>query len=216
MTGFKFTDDLQSALRLIGGMVRNLLLFGGSRSGKTGGAYGREVYGILGKMGERLPGTAQYPGIPSLPELPDYENRVVRNKPPKYRSRTVVRLVMPAAWAGPGSVSKMGLVQRRPCRTVLHRKCPECPKCLRRRIPVVRNNPPKYRSRTVVRLVMPAAWAGPGSVSKMGLVQRRPCRAVLSKMRVSCVQMSKSIKFIWYGLRKRVGRCPDRYGKKRI
>ena len=119
MTGFKFTDDLQSALRLIGGMVRNLLLFGGSRSGKTGGAYGREVYGILGKMGERLPGTAQYPGIPSLPELPDYENRVVRNKPPKYRSRTVVRLVMPAAWAGPGSVSKMGLVQRRPCRAVL-------------------------------------------------------------------------------------------------
>jgi len=24
------------------------------------------------------------------------------------------------------------------------------------------------------------------------------------------------IKFIWYGLRKRAGRCPDRYGKKRI
>ena len=119
MTGFKCTADLQTALLLIGGMVRNLLLFGGSRSGKTGGAYGREVYGILGKMGERLPGTAQYPGIPSLPELPDYENRVVRNKPPKYRSRTVVRLVMPAAWAGPGSVSKMGLVQRRPCRAVL-------------------------------------------------------------------------------------------------
>ena len=35
MTGFKFTDDQRSALTLIGVMVRNLLLFGGSRSGKT-------------------------------------------------------------------------------------------------------------------------------------------------------------------------------------
>ncbi|MFA6100959.1 MAG: terminase family protein, partial [Victivallaceae bacterium] len=35
MTGFKFTDDQRTALGLIGGMVRNLLLFGGSRSGKT-------------------------------------------------------------------------------------------------------------------------------------------------------------------------------------
>ena len=35
MAGFKFTEDQQQALKLIGGMVRNLLLFGGSRSGKT-------------------------------------------------------------------------------------------------------------------------------------------------------------------------------------
>ena len=35
MTEFKFTDDQRAALKLIGGMVRNLLLFGGSRSGKT-------------------------------------------------------------------------------------------------------------------------------------------------------------------------------------
>ena len=33
--GFKFTEDQQTALKLIGGTVRNLLLFGGSRSGKT-------------------------------------------------------------------------------------------------------------------------------------------------------------------------------------
>jgi hypothetical protein len=32
---FKFTEDQQTALKLIGGTVRNLLLFGGSRSGKT-------------------------------------------------------------------------------------------------------------------------------------------------------------------------------------
>ena len=32
---FKFTEDQQLALKLIGGTVRNLLLFGGSRSGKT-------------------------------------------------------------------------------------------------------------------------------------------------------------------------------------
>ncbi|MFA6104718.1 MAG: hypothetical protein WC721_21195, partial [Victivallaceae bacterium] len=35
MTEFKFTDDQRTALGLTGGMVRNLLLFGGSRSGKT-------------------------------------------------------------------------------------------------------------------------------------------------------------------------------------
>ena len=32
---FKFTEDQQTALKLIGGTVRNLLLFGGSRSDKT-------------------------------------------------------------------------------------------------------------------------------------------------------------------------------------
>ena len=32
---FKFTEDQQTALKLLGGMVRNVLLFGGSRSGKT-------------------------------------------------------------------------------------------------------------------------------------------------------------------------------------
>ena len=32
---------------------------------------------------------------------------------------------------------------------------------------VVRNDTPKCRSRTAVRRVMPAAWAGPGCVSKM-------------------------------------------------
>ena len=32
---FKFTEDQRTALKLIGGTVRNLLLFGGSRSGKT-------------------------------------------------------------------------------------------------------------------------------------------------------------------------------------
>ena len=46
-----------------------------------------------------------------------------------------------------------------PCRTVLHRGCPICPECLRRRITVVLNDTPKCRSRTVVRLVMLAAWA---------------------------------------------------------
>ncbi len=35
MDVFKFTDDQQTALKLLGGMVRNVLLFGGSRSGKT-------------------------------------------------------------------------------------------------------------------------------------------------------------------------------------
>ena len=35
MDVFKFTEDQQLALKLIGGTVRNLLLFGGSRSGKT-------------------------------------------------------------------------------------------------------------------------------------------------------------------------------------
>ena len=35
MDVFKFTEDQQTALKLIGGTVRNLLLFGGSRSGKT-------------------------------------------------------------------------------------------------------------------------------------------------------------------------------------
>ena len=35
MDGFKFTDDQLLALKLIGGTVKNLLLFGGSRSGKT-------------------------------------------------------------------------------------------------------------------------------------------------------------------------------------
>jgi len=35
MDGFKFTDDQLLALKLIGGAVKNLLLFGGSRSGKT-------------------------------------------------------------------------------------------------------------------------------------------------------------------------------------
>jgi len=35
-TGFKFTDDQLLALKLIGGAVKNLLLFGGSRSGKVG------------------------------------------------------------------------------------------------------------------------------------------------------------------------------------
>ena len=35
MDGFKFTDDQKMALKLIGGAVKNLLLFGGSRSGKT-------------------------------------------------------------------------------------------------------------------------------------------------------------------------------------
>ncbi len=35
VNGFKFTDDQRLALKLIGGAVRNLLLFGGSRSGKT-------------------------------------------------------------------------------------------------------------------------------------------------------------------------------------
>ncbi|MFA6103733.1 MAG: hypothetical protein WCV67_10490 [Victivallaceae bacterium] len=35
MAGFKFTDDQRSALKLIGGMVRNLFLFGGLRSCRT-------------------------------------------------------------------------------------------------------------------------------------------------------------------------------------
>ena len=35
MDGFKFTDDQLPALKLIRGTVKNLLLFGGSRSGKT-------------------------------------------------------------------------------------------------------------------------------------------------------------------------------------
>ena len=35
MDNFKFTDDQKMALKLIGGAVKNLLLFGGSRSGKT-------------------------------------------------------------------------------------------------------------------------------------------------------------------------------------
>ena len=35
MDVFKFTDDQRAALKLLGGMVRNVLLFGGSRSGKT-------------------------------------------------------------------------------------------------------------------------------------------------------------------------------------
>jgi len=35
MDGFKFTDDQLLALKLIGVAVKNLLLFGGSRSGKT-------------------------------------------------------------------------------------------------------------------------------------------------------------------------------------
>ncbi len=35
MNVFKFTEDQRTALKLIGGTVLNLLLFGGSRSGKT-------------------------------------------------------------------------------------------------------------------------------------------------------------------------------------
>jgi len=41
---------------------------------------------------------------------------------------------------------KCGFVQCRPSRTVLLRGCPECPKCVRKRINVVRNETPKSRS----------------------------------------------------------------------
>ena len=42
MTGFKFTNDQLLALKLIGGAVKNLLLFGG---------WGWEVLGRLGGLG---------------------------------------------------------------------------------------------------------------------------------------------------------------------